>query len=50
LLGATPTAIATFALSVDFDAGQEQVAQSIVLTTLASMVTLPLVSIWVLTL
>ena len=48
LLSATPTAVATFALAVEFKQGQEDVAQSIVLSTVAAGVTLPLVSIWVL--
>jgi len=50
LLAATPTAIATFALAVEFEVGQERVAQGIVLSTLASAITLPLVSVWVLSL
>ena len=48
LLAATPTAVATFALSVEFKQGQEDVAQSIVLSTIAAGLTLPIVSIWVL--
>ena len=50
LLAATPTAIATFALSVEFDSGQEDVAQGIVLSTLVSALTLPLITGWVLSL
>lgn len=43
LLGATPTAIATFALAQEFGVGRERVAQAIVGTTLVSMVSLPAV-------
>ncbi len=50
LLSATPTAIATFALAVEFEQGAEDVAQSIVLSTMVSAVTLPIVGIWVLSL
>ena len=50
LLGATPTAIATFALAVEFDVGRDDVAQAIVVSTLVSAMTLPLISTWVLTL
>ena len=48
ILSATPTAIATFALAVEFNQGQEDVAQSIVLSTIVSAFTLPIVSSWVL--
>lgn len=47
LLAATPTAVATFALAVEFEQGKDSVAQSIVLSTVLSALTLPLVSVWV---
>ncbi len=50
LLSSTPMAIAVFAFAVEFDTGQDELAQGIVLTTLFSAITLPLVSAWVLTL
>lgn len=46
ILAATPTAIAAFALSVEFEAGEDRVAQTIVLSTVISAFTLPVVAGW----